>query len=230
MNLDNNKILKVHLALFFKNNIDRPADLDHIFKTYLDNLFDGMPAMFPLPDDIPGDVPLVHLHSKDETYSCQVAKKRIDFTYVPKADIDDFSTIVMKYNEIANKFIDAVYTYSPGNVIRMGCVLAYFVNNKNPTDSLNKIFLKKNLGKLDELSIRYTTRRKIDSILTNYLTSVISGDLLISPTRTEKGIVIEKDINVHISNNKILSTSFRSSFLDQAYKEFSRQELMKVIA
>lgn len=51
-------------------------------------VLDGDPAILPIPDDAPVDIPRIIVRSKSEVYVCQLATSRIDFFYNPKAQSD----------------------------------------------------------------------------------------------------------------------------------------------
>ena len=47
----------------------------------LSGVLDGDPAIIPLPDDAPPEIPRIILKSKDEQYNLKTANSRIDFFF-----------------------------------------------------------------------------------------------------------------------------------------------------
>lgn len=108
------------------------------------NLFNGEPAILPLPDDAPLEIPRIILRSKDERFGCHVSPRRLELSLTQRKGEnkrleevqDDF------LNQLAN-IARAVKTELRVKVERVGIVVNSAVFPEEfPVDFLMKKFLK----------------------------------------------------------------------------------------
>lgn len=223
--------MQVHLAIFFQNEINRPDKLIGIIAANLGNLFDEMPTILPIPENILGDIPIVHLKSKDEIYQCQISKKRLDFFFKPIKEIVDFSSISSELNDISINLFNAVSTIDTDNITRIGFIITYLVRDKgDSTRKVVDVYFKKQLGKMDEILIRYNIKGSLQGIMLNNLTLIRAGGVINEEKSAAKGIIVEKDINTHINNRKPIKLGIFKAFLDEAYKKIEKSEIEKVLS
>ena len=221
------RILDVHLVLFFHKKIQRPDEFSTMLNMKLGRLFDLLPTMISLPEDAPKELPVVLLKSKDNEYSCNISRINIDFMFTPKKTYEDFSEIEFFFNEKALSLLKFIEEYNEVNINRIGFVLNYFMLNENPTSKIAHVYIKRDIGETNELSIRFNKKIKEDNLFVNNITSISSMEVDFDGKK-QKGILIQRDINNQVSNHK-LKFEFLRDFIQQRYNDFSKKELDKVV-
>jgi len=108
------------------------------------NLFNGEPAILPLPDDAPPEIPRIILGSKDKIFSCHVSPRRLEFSLGQKRGEnkglkevqDDFLSQLANIARVVKKELGA-------KIERVGIVVnsAMFLEEP-PVDFLMKKFLR----------------------------------------------------------------------------------------
>lgn len=219
------KVLDVHIILFFDNILPRPDELMHPLNFKLNNIFDAMPNILPLPEDVPKEVPVVILKSRDNTYRCNISRANIDFSLSPR-NLDDFSEIEMSFGETAEGLLRAIEEYNKIKIIRIGFVINYFIPDENPASKIVNTYIKKQMSKTNEISIRFNQIQKEKNITINNITYLASTELNIEGKKI-KGIHIQKDINNQVNNK--LTFDFLRNFIKLKSKDFSKEELDKVV-
>jgi hypothetical protein len=111
------------------------------------NLFNGGPAILPIPDDAPLEIPRIILRSKDENFVCHVSSKSLEFSLKQKKGENK------RLKEIQDDFLSqladlarVVKTGLRVKVERLGVVInsAMFLEEPS-TDFLIKRFLKEGI-------------------------------------------------------------------------------------
>lgn len=221
------RILDVHLVLFFNQSLQRPDEFSMMLNTKLDRLFDMLPTMIPLPDDAPKEIPVVLLKSKGGEYSCNISRNKVDFIFSPKKNYEDFSEIKYFFNEKAMNLLRAIDEYNEININRVGFVINYFILNEKPTSKIAEVYIKKDIGETNELSVRFNKKTKENNLFINNVISISNLEVNFGGKK-QKGILIQRDVNNQVSNNK-LTFDFLKNFVKQRYTDFSKKELDKVV-
>ena len=108
------------------------------------NLFNGEPAILPLPDDAPLEIPRIILRSKDEKFNCHVSPRRLDFSLGQKKGENK------RLEEVQDDFLSQladiarfVKTELGVKVERLGIVVnSAMFPEESPVDFLMKKFLR----------------------------------------------------------------------------------------
>ncbi|MBW2106361.1 MAG: hypothetical protein JRI26_10150 [Deltaproteobacteria bacterium] len=83
----------------------------------LQGLFDGDPAILPIPEDAPAEIPRIILKSRDERYIFQIATKRVNFfyNYRPEDSLIEFpiNGLYDKFIYICKSLIEEVHCQFP---------------------------------------------------------------------------------------------------------------------
>jgi hypothetical protein len=194
--------IKVQLALFFKNTLDRPDEEYMNLNKEMNNLFNNTPTIIPVPDDAPKDIPVVQLSSKEKGYRANISRKRADLFFDPnKNDKNDknIDEIMKDFNIKVDNFID--FFVNICRINRMGFVVDNIFISKDSVKKINKRYLKEDLSDSLELKLRFNRRNKINQFNYNNITDISNVKVNID-NKEKTGILIHKDLNnVQISDH-----------------------------
>lgn len=225
------KILSIQLALFFEKSISRPDGLINPLNKKLNNLFDGVPIIMPVPDSdkIKVELPVVQLTSKTSGYRCNISKNRIDFFYRPKNIIKDFKNIKNEFNDKAIKFIETVLDSNVSLVNRIGFVIDYFIEHNNPSLRLQKKYISLQLGDLRDIAIRFNKKNIIENLSINDVTNMQTGFLIVDK-KQKKGFLIQRDINnIILEKNMRFDILHLKNFLNYCYNLILKKEIERLV-
>ncbi|MHB8102360.1 MAG: hypothetical protein ACYDEF_09350 [Methanosarcina sp.] len=221
------RIMDIHVVLFFSNELQRPDLLQHSLNFKLNNLFDDVPTILPMPPQAPKEIPSVLLKSVDNKYKCNISRSNIDFSFFPQENVEKFSDIESSFDKTAVDFIKVIDEDNTTSVNRIGFVITYFIPDVDPSAKIVDNFIKKSIGKTDEISIRYNQIEKKNNVTINNVTIIMASELIVNGKKL-KGIIIQRDVNNQVSRTN-LDSDFLTDFIRQKYKEFSKEELDKVL-
>jgi len=200
--------LRYQIALFYKNMIKRPDEIYVTLNKKMGNLFDSVPTVIPLASEIPGDIPMVQLSSKDDKYKCTISKDRTHFFYFPQEEmaIDDY---VIK----AKKFIE--YILKVAKVNRIGFISQNIIKDENPVNRINQFYFNFDLSKSKEINIRFNILKEFRGISINDVIDVKNAMLENRETREmDDVILIQRDMNTDSQNTKELTREILDDFID----------------
>lgn len=196
-------IVKLHLALFYQQPEFRPDTSMHQVNMDMGNLFDSMPQILSLPNDVPHDIPRVQMKSDNNRYNCNIAPSRIDFILNGNNQNEDtWPELVQDFKAKIALFIKSVTGKS--KIIRFGVIGNFFIPDKNPSHTISKKHLKTDLQSAEEINLRYNKRSAMHGFNLNNITSIntaLADNLGVS----EKGIFIELDVNNIPNENHLVS-------------------------
>lgn len=186
------KIIKLQVALFFQAPESRPDIHYGPINSDMGNLFDGMPQIIPLPLEAPHEIPRVTLRSGNDRYNCNIAASRIDliFNEVGAPELE-WPEITKDFSAKSTLFIKSVFARIP--IVRFGLVGCFFIPDKNAASSINRKYLKQDLGATEELNLRYNKKIESHGLELNNIFSINAASMAFP--QEEKGIYIERDIN-----------------------------------
>src|SRR3989338_4703302 len=212
------KIVNIQLALFFQENISRPDKVSTSINHEMNNLFDAMPFILPMPNDAPAEIPIVQMKSElNKEYNCNIARSRVDFYFNPEKEISDFEDFEKEYDAHATKFISAVFkSIKPIKISRLGFVVQYFVEDNNPTETIKRKLISKELGSLRDLSIRFNQNNSVGNIKINDITNIQTGKVT-KNNKESNGILVQRDFNNIVKKNMGLTISSLKTLLKKAY-------------
>lgn len=198
------KLVQVQMALFFETLENRPDKIANKIEDAIENVFDQMPNIIPLPSDAPPEIPRVVMNSSDRIFTCNISKLRADFIGNFSNLEDEIDVTIDNFLDTASKFLKAVINVK--RIIRFGLVGQYFFEEQNLTEKLKHKYFRPDIGDFDELNLKFNKRFEFDGIQFNDVVDIIHG-FLTGPNGIEiKGGFIQKDINNIPSNPLRLDT------------------------
>ncbi len=118
------KLRSFQVALF-SNMISFDSKIDYASKIIAASggIFDGEPAILPIPNNAPPEIPRIVVKSKDEKYVCNTSINRIDLFFNPRKDTEeDLSNIKKDYLSLLLKIINFLNETYKFKVFRIGIV------------------------------------------------------------------------------------------------------------
>ncbi|MEK4283213.1 hypothetical protein [Ureibacillus sp. FSL K6-0165] len=220
------KLLQLQFALFFEKVEDRPDRLGHKLESFLGNIFDKMPTVLPIPPNAPPDIPNVIMESSNGVYVCNISKTRIDFIVNCLSINKDSDDILLDFIMKVREFTKVVT--SSNKVIRFGLVGKYFKKEANAVKIVQSNYFIKNLGDLEELSIRYNKRTDWKERTLNDIIEINVGVFDINGSQ-EKGIILMRDINNVPDGSELdyFNVNQLLEFISPRFKELGITELIK---
>lgn len=188
------KLISCQVALFAMEKIKRPDLLLNEINAKLSNIFDAMPMILNLPEDIPDEIPVVQAKSNNGKYILNITRKRVDFIVNIEYQQEGNPIDVCKKME---GMIERYY-YSVLNsidIIRVGMVHTLFEENENNTKVIFDNYLKKAYPSgCSEVSIRTNYQNLIKGMTCNNIFNIEAGELQ-ADAEPHKGIIIQFDTN-----------------------------------
>lgn len=208
------KPVKLQLALFFRNTLDRPDEKYSSLNKKMNNLFNAPPTILPLPDDAPSNIPMVQLSSEDKKYNANISKKRADLFLNPNPEDGNLDSILKDFHIKSENFIDFFVNFCRIN--RMGFISDNFISEINSIKKINDKYFKKDLSKSIELKIRFNERDSSHGVEYNHITEISNVTANIDNSKKE-GILIHKDLN-----NVQINNYFNKNDLMKLFENFSK--------
>jgi len=229
------KLFTIQIALFPKDQIDRPDKLKEIITQRMgEDLFDAMPMILNIPQNVPDDfpVPIVQASSTNGRYALNIGRKRIDFIVNP--DYYDFSEPMDAYNAYKakiDKYFKAVTSYC--DLLRIGIVYNLFEETQQNVKAIFDKYLKQGFNaKCVETTIRTNTQKQIGKMLLNNIKIVEAGTIHITRNNAaedKQGVLIQFDINnVPEQQNKLTNDKI-ITILSSAAKVLESSEIKEMI-
>lgn len=187
------KLIQLQFALFYDTPENRPDKLINKIDEALDGIFDEMPTILPIPAEAPPEIPSVIMRSSNGIYGCNIAKTRIDFIVNYTNSGDSVSIQIEKFIKKIRPFSAAVFSHK--TISRFGIVGKYFFKESSPTNKIQRKYLKKDLGDLEELTIRFNKRFESNSLTVNDVIDISKGSIQENGKSQQFGIVIQRDMN-----------------------------------
>jgi hypothetical protein len=187
------QIVKLQLALFFQNPILRPDKLMDGINSSMENLFDTMPQILPIPSEMSPDIPRVQMHSKNRNYHCNIACSRVDF--ILNGDSQDeaaWSNLTMDFVAKLKLFINSVFEQT--KIIRFGLIGTFWIPDKSAITSITNKYFKVHLNSAEEINLRFNKRNSRYGYKLNNITS-INHTIEQTDDQANQGILIELDVN-----------------------------------
>ena len=135
------KLISMQIALFAQDLISRPDLLMNEINEKLGNIFDAMPTILNLPADVPAEIPLAQIRSKNNVYALNISRTRIDLIIspifseekTPQEMYKQFKPTVDKYYKTAMKSV-------PLN--RIGIIYTLFEPSESNVQAIFEKYLK----------------------------------------------------------------------------------------
>ncbi len=200
------KLVNLQFALFFSNKISRPDIFANRVNSRLDNLFDAIPQILNLPEEIPADIPVVQMHSSKENIQFNVCKQRCDLIVSPELLSQvSFSSSATSCQEHLFAYLKAIFEETT-DIVRVGIIATAFKEQEEAATHVCEKYLNTPLT-CKEASIRINRTDSIDGMTLNNITEVSDGNLINEKLGiNQNGLIIRRDIN-NVPQNDVLLTS-----------------------
>ncbi|HGG8773462.1 TPA: hypothetical protein ACJJ1E_005046 [Enterobacter kobei] len=213
--------MNFQLAIFFKQHITRPDQFFSNINDAAGNLFDRMPQIIPLPDEVPPEIPRVTATNQSGVYNFNISLNRLDFTInVTDSQFNEseaLSDFILKSKLIVKNIPAEI------DIIRLGMIGNYFEIERLPAISLAKKYSKKDLGNVNEFTFRYNKISQDFGFSFNNVFSISNAEINTKGI-TADGVFIQKDINNHPSGSSI-KKDMVMDILSKKIKELSTNSL-----
>lgn len=214
-------VMNYQLAIFFQKNIERPDKFFDSLNESVGNIFDRMPQITPMPIEVPLEIPRVAAASSNGLYVCNIAINRMDFT-IQVADSK------LKENEAITDFIlksRLIIKNIPlhQGILRLGIIGNFFELDKLPSVTLAKKFSRKDLGNVNEFSLRYNKLTQEFGHSFNNIFAISNAEIKIKGIDSA-GIFIQKDINNMPSGIPIAADDI-IDIINKKMKEFTSDSI-----
>lgn len=209
------KVLKIQIALFLKDFINRPDLLAEHINDRMGNLFDAMPMCLDLPLDAPAEIPVVTRKSTRLPHVLNVSRNRCDLILTPNIENSSLSVIEARYSDEIDTFIKA--TLVNNSLLRIGVVYTVFEEKVKPCDVISQKYFGGSIKGESELSFRVNKVTNIKGIEVNNVFNV-SNATAETNGETREGILYIRDINnvVGVANTPLTSKQI-TSILKHSY-------------
>lgn len=191
------------------------------------NLFDGMPSIIPVPQELPPDIPVVTLRSEKHGYTCNISRSRIDLIYSRPNDEKPNSEVFRDFNLKVLAFTK--YVCARHDVIRFGLVARYFRKDSNAVDTLKSKFFSSRVKKVCELGLRYNEKSTHRGHEINDVVEISANQLLFDG-KTFDGILIQRDINNAPDPSKELTASELEAISSVLAKRVSEAAIEEILS
>ncbi len=207
------KVITIQVGIFFSQSIDRPDFLIETFNKKMGNIFDKMPVILPIPNNIPDDMPIVILSSKNEKFESKIAKGRCDLFIHFDFTEGDVNISIEMYRTLLQKYIECFSNYA---VNRIGVVTTLFYECKDPVKKISDKYFAGNYKNRAEIAIRYNEKKNYKRLELNNIFYINDVSLRIKGSEDEHiGALIKYDIN-NVPTEKDLNYAKLKEILDFA--------------
>lgn len=219
--------MKLQLAMFFQQPEFRPDMMMSQVNMDMGNLFDAMPQILSLPNDVPHDIPRVQMRSEDNKYNCNIAPARIDFILNGKdREEDAWPEIVKDFKAKASLFVKSVVGRSKVN--RFGVIGNFFIPDKAPSHTISRKHLKVDLQSAEEINLRFNKRSSMHGLNLNNISSINTALAEDHAGGVEKGIFIELDVN-NIPTSEAISAEMLNEVVSKILPTFSPEQVKGLV-
>ena len=131
--IDELKVVSLQGAFFVKNlDLANPLGVAQGLNSACGNLFDGPPAVLPVPrnapQNVPPNVPIIVLKTKSEKQLLNVARERLDYRHLFRgAEPPALPAVWSAYDVILGQIAEYLTVKQPTTVWRLGFVTQFFI-------------------------------------------------------------------------------------------------------
>lgn len=218
--------INIQLVLFLNQVFQRPDLKYQELNKKMNNVFNGVPHIMPIPDGAPLEIPVVQMKSNNNKYNLNLAKNRIDFFLnlgqkISDENIEDF--------KIKSKNI-VEYFNSTNKISRVGLLGQYFKETTKGVEIIDEKYFNNSMRSMNELQIRFNEKNLLNELPMNNISNIssVSGQIFNKDT---EGVLVTKDINTDISSNtdKALSKKNIDNILDNYLGELHSRKIQELI-
>lgn len=125
------------------------------------NGLDLQTFIFPVPNDVPAEIPRCQITSNNNIFSLTISGNRCDINL---RITDIFSSEI--FNQIILSIMD-IFQENKLEIIRLGYITRYIIKNNNPDKIIREKFLKIEEDNVLEPFVRFIFKESISSIIYN---------------------------------------------------------------
>lgn len=196
--------LKNSAAVLFGNydlakRLQIAADLDKA----TNHLFSGDPAILPIPDDAPAEIPRIMLAAKDKKWRCNVSPDRLEFIYdEPDQPREELNTIKEQYLTVLHSLAECAKNELKASVHRLGLIVTNFALPEEPVKLIERTFIREGvLFGPRQLEIHILNMTTIGNLEVNKWCRIFSRDVSYGDKRKTALFVIF-DLNTLSDSDK----------------------------
>lgn len=206
-------ISDLQFAFFFANP---PVNLKFDeFSVYLrkntvfsNNNLDLQPFIFPIPNDVPAEIPRCQITSSDQSFNLTISGARCDinFKYGHQNSVQVFNDILIAIMEL--------FQQEKVEIIRVGYVTRHILKHPNPDSVVREKFLKIDETNLCEPLIRFVIKTEIGDITYNDVYQIeVAKQRNFSTGNEDNIILITQDFNTLPDDTDIITLSDLNTFV-----------------
>ncbi len=222
------KLLKLQLALFSNDLIQRPDLLLNNLNSKMNNIFDDIPNIINLPIDAPAEIPVAQTKSKNGVYSLNISRNRVDFSISPVYELEENPLDIFKsIKQLIEKYSKEVLSNTI--VGRVGLVITLFENiSYNSKAIFEKYFKEMYSNGYVEAALRVNKQTLNKGIVYNNILSLETADIQIN-NAIEKGVIFIHDINNAPQENLEIGFDIISNVLLEGITKLKPNALKELI-
>ena len=206
-------ILDLQFAFFFANpSVNLKFDEFSVYlrkKTiFTDNKLELQTFIFPIPNDVPAEIPRCQITSLDQSFNLNISGARCDvnFKYGHQNSVEVFNKILIAIMEI--------FLQEKVEIIRIGYVIRHIIKHTNPDLVIREKFLKLDDANLCEPLIRFLFKTKIQESIYNDVYQIEVAKQNNFSTGSEDSIIlITQDFNTLPENTNIIEINSLNTFI-----------------
>lgn len=213
-------ISDLQFAFFFANP---PVNLKFDeFSVYLrkkivfsNNNLDLQTFIFPIPNDVPAEIPRCQISSSDQSFNLTISGARCDinFKYNHQNSVQVFNDILMATMEL--------FQQEKVEIIRVGYVTRHTIKHPNPDSVIREKFLKIDKIDLYEPMIRFVIKTEIADTTYNDVYQIEVAKQRNFTTGNEDNIIlISQDFNTLPDDTKIITINDLNIFVHNIPKNY----------
>jgi len=236
--LERLKLLSLQSVFFIRKiNLQNPLAIAQGINIATGNVFSGPPAVFPLKENTPPNVPSIALKTKDGKLQCTASRDRIDYRYDIQKDnpFDNPVDIRQIWDNYYGTLCQIVEYFSvkinePTLVLRLGFVVMFLTElSCNPNYHIVSKYLQPGIVEdTQDINISFLNRFKMEALEVNRWIKIYPVRIRNATNLPCMGILV--DINtLHEQQSKDLSQYEIVAFFEDAYSHLINQDLPKVI-
>lgn len=242
--IDQLRVVSLQGAFFVKNlDLGNPLGVAQGLNSACGNLFDGPPAVLPVPpagpqggppggpQNVPPHVPVIVLKTKDEKQHLNVARDRLDYRrFLRGNEPAALPSLWGPYDVILGQIAEYLTVKQPATVWRLGLVTQFFIKlDRSANEHIADAYLRAGVfeGAAD-LQLSALHRTSVSDIAANRW-------IRLKPVRNkdnpddDTAMVAEVDINTHADAEAELSQEEIEDFFAGAYDHLCRHAAAQII-
>ncbi|QCO22285.1 hypothetical protein C9E88_012725 [Acinetobacter cumulans] len=191
---------------------------------FKNNNLDLKTFIFPIPNDVPAEIPRCQISSSDQTFNLTISGARCDinFKYGHQDSVQVFNDILKTTMEL--------FQQENVEINRIGYVTRHIVKHANPDSAIREKFLKFDETNLCEPLIRFVLKTEIKEVTYNDVYQIEVAKQKNFNTGNEDNIIlITQDFNTLPDDINIITLSDLNTFV-QSIPNKNIQNYIKLIS